>query len=138
MLLGDTVPKVEISFGEIADKWTILQIKSARLSGESQILNVEREKSGLQPIADQLLQVPAALEQLELLLKTNKLIWDQMDEIYQLKETGPRYAQLSLEITIENQRRAFLKREIDILMNSDFHEEKSYFSNPGQVVVEGD
>lgn len=132
------MPKVEISFGEVADKWTILEIKCERLVNEGQIRNVINEKFGLQETIDQLVAVPGVQEQLEKLLATNRTIWDQMDEIYELKKAGPRYSDLTFEITVENQRRAFLKREIDRLMNSEFHEEKSYFVKPNQVVIDGD
>ena len=132
------MPKVEISFGEVADKWTILEIKVERLVDESQIRNVMNEKLGLHETVDELIAVPGVQEQLEKLLATNRTIWDQMDEIYELKKTGPRYSDLTFEITVENQRRAFLKREIDRLMNSEFHEEKSYFVKPNQVVIDGD
>jgi predicted nucleic acid-binding Zn-ribbon protein len=138
MFLGVIVPKVEISFGEVADKWTILEIKCERLVDQSQIRNVMNEKLGLQETVDELIAVPGVQEQLEKLLATNRTIWDQMDEIYELKKTGPRYSDLTFEITVENQRRAFLKREIDRLMNSEFHEEKSYFVKPNQVVIDGD
>ena len=132
------MPKVEVSFGEVADKWTILEIKVERLVDESQIRNVINEKLGLQETVDELIAVPGVPEQLDKLLATNRTIWDQMDEIYELKKTGPRYSDLTFEITVENQRRAFLKREIDRLMNSEFHEEKSYFVKPNQVVIDGD
>lgn len=132
------MPKVEISFGEVADKWTILEIKCESLVDEGQIRNVTNEKFGLQETIDQLVAVPGVKEQLDKLLATNRTIWDQMDEIYELKKEGPRYAELTFEITVENQRRAFLKREIDRLMNSEFHEEKSYFVKPNQVVIDGD
>ena len=132
------MPKVEISFGEVADKWTILEIKCERLVDQSQIRNVMNEKLGLKETVDELIAVPGVQEQLEKLLATNRTIWDQMDEIYELKKTGPRYSDLTFEITVENQRRAFLKREIDRLMNSEFHEEKSYFVKPNQVVIDGD
>jgi hypothetical protein len=138
MFLGAIVPKVEVSFGEVADKWTILEIKVERLVDESQIRNVINEKLGLQETVDELIAVPGVPEQLDKLLATNRTIWDQMDEIYELKKTGPRYSDLTFEITVENQRRAFLKREIDRLMNSEFHEEKSYFVKPNQVVIDGD
>jgi hypothetical protein len=138
MFLGVIVPKVEISFGEVADKWTILEIKCERLVDQSQIRNVMNEKLGLKETVDELIAVPGVQEQLEKLLATNRTIWDQMDEIYELKKTGPRYSDLTFEITVENQRRAFLKREIDRLMNSEFHEEKSYFVKPNQVVIDGD
>lgn len=138
MFLGVIVPKVEISFGEVADKWTILEIKCESLVDEGQIRNVTNEKFGLQETIDQLVAVPGVKEQLDKLLATNRTIWDQMDEIYELKKEGPRYAELTFEITVENQRRAFLKREIDRLMNSEFREEKSYFVKPNQVVTDGD
>jgi len=138
MFLGVIVPKVEISFGEVADKWTILEIKCERLVDESQIRNVMNEKLGLQETVDELMAVRGVQEKLENLLATNRTIWDQMDEIYELKKTGPRYSNLTFEITVENQRRAFLKREIDRLMHSEFHEEKSYFVKPNQVVIDGD
>ena len=132
------MPKVEISYGEVADKWTILQIKSERLVDEGQVRNVMIEKQGLQTSVDDLIGVSGVQDKLGKLLEANRAIWDHMDEIYRLKKKSARYSELTFEITVENQRRAFIKREIDLLMNSDFHEEKSYFVNPDQVVSDRD
>lgn len=129
------MPTIEVSFGELVDKYTILQIKHEHLSLESQKRAVFTELSSLKPDVDKCLQndnlVRIALD----LKNVNLEIWFLMDQLYSLDAPSAEYVQLTWDITIQNQKRAFLKRTIDSEMNSRFSEEKSFFSQTDQRIV---
>jgi len=129
------MPTIEVSFGELVDKYTILQIKYEHLSLESQKEMVHTELSSLKPDVDKCLNnenlVRLALE----LKNVNLEIWFLMDELYSLDAPSVEYAQLTWDITIQNQKRAFLKKSIDSEMNSRLSEEKSFFSQTNQRIV---
>jgi hypothetical protein len=69
------------------------------------------------------------------LKEVNLEIWRLMDALYSLDAPSAEYAELTWEITIQNQKRAFLKKGIDLEMKSTFSEEKSFFSQPNQRIV---
>jgi hypothetical protein len=128
------MPKVEVSFGELMDKVTILEIKLEMLSTEDQKKTVALELSSLVEQASEILAVASLGEVVEELRKVNLLIWELMDELYGLHEPSSEYAGLTWDITIQNQRRAFLKKEIDVTMGFKFSEEKSFFSKVDQII----
>ena len=129
------MPTIEVSFGELLDKYTILQIKYEHLSLESQKNVVYRELSSLKPDVDKCLQNEKLVRISGELKDVNLEIWFLMDELYSLDTPSAEYAQLTWDITIQNQKRAFLKKSIDSEMNSQFSEEKSFFSQTNQRIV---
>ena len=69
------------------------------------------------------------------LKETNLVIWKLMEKLYELHaDIDSTYLWLSIEITEYNQKRAFLKKEIDALSQSSFSEAKSFFENPGFII----
>lgn len=128
------MPVVEISIGEFVDRWSILKIKSEKLTQVSQLDNIKSELSQLQNEMSKIESEFNMPELLESLLTCNRKIWDAMDSLYQIHAPNLKYAQQSLEITRLNQERAFLKKMIDSRAGSRFSEEKSYFENHSQLV----
>ena len=127
------MPIVEVSHGEIVDKWTILEIKSVRLLDAEQLKNVKREMNAMSPSIQQFIGYILKLH--KDLFETNLKIWNLMDELYKINESyGIQYVKITIEITRLNQKRSFIKKEIDNFCNSDFSEAKSYFENEDQVV----
>ena len=129
------MPSIEVSFGELVDKYTILQIKSEHLIQDSQKTMVNTELDALKPDVEKCLRnenVPRLAHELK---SVNLKIWFLMDELYSLHAPSVEYAQLTWDITIENQKRAFLKKSIDSEMKSRFSEEKSFFSQTDQRIV---
>ena len=119
-----------VSWGELIDKVTILEIKSERMSDPAKLANVARELATLNPLRDQALQLHRALATLVADLKAvNATLWQVEDEIRDCERNqdfGPRFIELARAVYHENDRRASLKRQINLLLNSGLVEEKSY------------
>ena len=129
------MPFVEVSNGELADKWTIIEIKTALLGNPDQLKNLSIEASGLEPMIMELKANSSVRLLIAQLKETNLVIWKLMERLYQLHaDIDSTYLSLSIEITEYNQKRAFLKKEIDALSQSSFSEAKSFFENPGFII----
>ena len=121
---------VQTSPGEFLDKLTILEIKAERISDPVKLANVRRE-------LDQLRATWAAsplaghdVERLVAELKAvNLTLWEIEDRI-RSHETGQRFderfVELARAVYRTNDRRAALKRELNLVLGSDLIEEKSY------------
>ena len=119
-----------VSWGELIDKLTILEIKIERMSDPAKIKNVSRELEALLPLRNQALQAQAGLSLLQAQLKAvNESLWTIEDEIRECernKDFGPRFVELARAVYHENDGRAQVKRQINELLGSDLVEEKSY------------
>ena len=116
--------------GELIDKITILEIKSAKLEDPDKRANVDRELARLSDLRQIHLAGSPELDRLGRELKTvNEMLWDIEDDIRSCErqgDFGPRFVELARSVYIRNDRRAALKREINMLVGSDIVEEKSY------------
>ncbi len=119
-----------VSYGELIDKITILEIKSERIADEKKLVNVRHELNLLEqtwqesPGASQ----DIAGERAEL-KRINEALWEIEDEI-RLKEAdadfGPRFIELARAVYVTNDERAAVKRRINDQLGSEIVEEKSY------------
>ena len=127
---GSLAVLVPLSWGEVFDKFTILEIKAERITDGAKLVNVKRESDALKPFLDQALGAHAALGALVADLKAvNGTLWEVEDEIRdweRRKEFGARFIELARAVYHENDRRSLLKRQINDLLGSDLVEEKSY------------
>lgn len=122
--------RIPISYGELIDKITILEIKYARIDDPAKRANVERE---LAVLTDSWLNAgvdPATIEHTRAELKTvNERLWDIEDAIRE-KEAAKTFDESFLELARSvyqtNDKRAALKRVINDALGSDLVEEKSY------------
>jgi hypothetical protein len=129
------MPLVEISNGELADKWTIIQIKTGLLVNPDQLKNLSIEASRLEPLVNELSANAEVQSLISRLKDTNLVIWNLMEKLYELhSDLNASYLSLTIEITEYNQKRAFLKKEIDTLSKSSFTEAKSFFENAAFVI----
>ena len=129
------MPVVEVSNGELADKWTIIEIKASLLANPEQLRNLSIEASHLKPLVMELSQNNNVRSLIVELKETNLLIWHLMEKLYELhSQMDSIYVTLTVDITVQNQRRAFLKKEIDTLSQSSFSEAKSFFENPTFII----
>ena len=120
--------EVPVSWGELVDKITILEIKAERMSDPAKVANVTRE---LWMLSNKLgTTFGGEVLNLKLKLKSvNEELWDIEDEIRDCERAqnfGPRFVELARAVYITNDRRAELKREINIALASELIEEKSY------------
>ena len=120
--------KIEISNGELVDKFTILSIKIEKIKSESKSLNVRKEYEMLH---DKLLSIGITEKSIEFsdLKKINLTLWDVEDRI-RLKELNQEFddefIQLARTVYFENDKRAKMKRRINLATGSTLIEEKEY------------
>jgi len=128
-------PMVALSWGEVIDKITILEIKQQRLSSAGAIANVERELAALNIVVVDA-SVPAALMELKMALKAiNEKLWDIENQIRAKEAQGTfdsAFIELARSVYINNDLRAKLKRAINELLNSELVEEKQYTTYAAQ------
>jgi len=120
---------VALSWGEVIDKITILEIKQERLSSAEAIANVERELAALNKVVADA-SVPAGLVELKKALKAiNENLWDIENQI-RAKEAqsdfDSAFIELARSVYINNDQRAKIKRAINELLKSELVEEKQY------------
>jgi uncharacterized protein DUF6165 len=121
---------VEIAPGELLDKISILEIKATNIADASKRANVLLELEQLSRVRDEHLPASEALAGLYADLKAvNQALWVIEDDIRveELnKRFGDRFIELARSVYRTNDRRAALKREINLLLSSAIIEEKSY------------
>ncbi len=119
-----------VSYGELIDKITILEIKSRRIADPAKLANVRNELDLLNATwaNDAASQTDIADERARL-LAVNELLWDIEDRI-RLKERAQAFDQDFIELAravyFRNDERAAFKREINVKLGSQLVEEKSY------------
>ena len=126
-------PHVPVSWGELLDKITILEIKQERISDAAARANVKRELRQLWRIGAEALAHEGIAEPFAALKGVNEALWEIEDSIRQEEARGlfgPEFVQLARAVYQQNDRRAALKREINRLLESELIEEKSYWTMP--------
>ena len=116
-----------ISIGELIDKITILEIKQKYMTG-IKLKNINKEMKLLKNILqDKNLEINIDL--IKNLKNINKKLWEIEDNIrikVSKQEFDEEFIKLARSVYIENDKRAFIKKEINQKYNSDLVEEKSY------------
>lgn len=122
--------RVEISPGELLDRISILEIKSARMADPAKLANVRHELGLLAAVRAETLPTLSALSVLASELKSvNQTLWDVEDAIRAEEAAsrfGPRFVALARSVYRHNDRRAAIKRRINELLGSAILEEKDY------------
>ena len=121
---------VPVSWGELIDKFTILEIKSERLRDPVKLAHVRTECAGLLALRDQAIETRPEVAPCETELKAiNETLWDVEDAIRdceRMKDFGPRFIELARAVYQQNDHRSEIKRRINQLLDSGLVEEKSY------------
>lgn len=121
---------VEIGAGELIDKISILRIKSERIADPDKLTNIRRELNAL--VASRNAELPTSPELCALesdLRAVNELLWEIEDDIRaceSMRDFGPRFIELARAVYNSNDRRAAIKKDINLLTGSLLIEEKSY------------
>lgn len=122
-------PLVPLSWGELLDKITILEIKVARITDPAARANVARELGLLQDIARSVLPEPGLAPLLERLRAVNRALWVIEDDI-RLKEARGEFdagfIRLARSVYRTNDERSAVKRQINRLLGSALVEEKCH------------
>jgi len=117
---------VPISLGELYDKISILEIKLANMDSPEKIVNVVNEYKQLREIAK---KYPIDEDLYKQLRDINQKIWDIEDGI-RVEERNKDYAEDFVEfargVYFTNDKRAAIKKDINLKYGSEIVEEKSY------------
>jgi hypothetical protein len=119
--------KVEISIGEIVDKLTILEIKKNNISDLEKLVNIVKEFKYLHDVVFKKLKINQ--DDYNKLFEVNKELWEIEDNIRdkeRTKEFDNDFIALARKVYYTNDKRANLKKEINLKYNSNLIEEKSY------------
>ncbi|PMQ03678.1 hypothetical protein DyAD56_18405 [Dyella sp. AD56] len=122
--------QVPVSYGELIDKITILEIKSKQITDAAKLANVRTE---LDLLNTTWAGHPASTTDISAerarLLAVNESLWDIEDRI-RLKEKAQafdaEFIELARSVYFQNDERAAVKREINVKLGSQLVEEKSY------------
>jgi len=132
MTAADTAadtPIIPVSWGELIDKITILEIKAERLADAAALANVRRELERLRAVAAPVLADAAMESRIAKLRALNTALWDVEDRI-RLKDAAgafdAEFVALARSVYRTNDDRAATKREINVALRSALVEEKSY------------
>jgi hypothetical protein len=125
-------PLVPISWGELIDKITILEIKEVKITSNNALDNIRKELGFLSDIVSNSKGVYDAISLLKNeLKKVNLNLWQVEDEIRDkeyTQEFDEKFISLARSVYRLNDDRANLKKKINEMLFSELKEEKSYKS----------
>lgn len=125
-----TLPHTPISWGELFDKITILEIKLAKLTSKAALKNVNKEYEMLRSIYLAAYEGNHIANQLvNDLTQVNIKLWDIEDKLRskeRKKLFDDEFTQLARSVYFTNDERSRIKRQINETFFSDLIEEKSY------------
>ena len=121
---------VPVSVGEVLDKITILQIKLAHISDAEKRVNVQNELDALLPLVAGDSFATGQMQTLIAELKSvNEALWEIEDDIREqeaAKTFGEEFIRLARAVYVTNDKRAEIKKQINLTTGSALIEEKSY------------
>jgi hypothetical protein len=122
--------RVPISPGELIDKLTILEIKSAHISDAAKVANVRHELALLQTTWRESPHSAVDIEADWVALRgINQQLWDIEDRIRDKERArafDQEFIELARAVYVTNDERAAVKRRINTKLGSKIVEEKSY------------
>lgn len=127
-------PSAPVSWGELLDKITILEIKRARITRPEALANIETEHRLLAAIATPALERAEILPLFDALRDVNEALWEIEDAIRDEEAEGrfgAEFIRLARSVYHRNDERASIKRQINVALDSELVEEKSYASFVG-------
>ena len=127
------------SYGEIIDKFTILEIKLEHITDPNKRMHILRDRAALTPTVNALKEkekekARGILELMQALKTVNQALWCIEDRIRlkeRLTQFDEEFIALARSVYAQNDERARIKRELNVLTNSPLVEEKSYSGGGG-------
>ena len=117
---------IPISFGELYDKYSILQIKKEKIKDPTKLIYINKEINYIQPFIDKYI-IPEELK--NNIMYINKELWEIEDNIREkenLREFDNEFITLARAVYITNDKRSIIKNNINVFLDSDIKEIKSY------------
>lgn len=120
---------IEVSTGEVLDKISILDIKLSKVNDQIKISNIKNEYDYLNFLCQSMLESEDIKKLYTELYRINLLLWNIEDKI-RLKEKASEFddefIELARSVYKTNDERAKIKKELNLVTQSRFIEEKSY------------
>jgi Family of unknown function (DUF6165) len=126
-------PRIPVSWGELIDKITVLEIKCERILAKDAAQNVKKELDVLRGIAEPVFGTSNIAALKSRLAAVNSELWDIENCLREKESKGDfdrAFIELARSVYTKNDARAALKKEINGLLKSELVEEKSYAANP--------
>lgn len=117
---------VPVSIGELYDKYTILQIKEEKIANESKLVMVKKELGYLKTYVDKFNLDALLIKEMK---EINEQLWDIEDKIRdkeRAKEFDHDFIELARQVYITNDKRSEVKNKINLALNSELTDIKSY------------
>ncbi|MEI4516336.1 MULTISPECIES: DUF6165 family protein [unclassified Stenotrophomonas] len=128
--------QVPVSFGELLDKISILQIKSERIGDPAKLANIRTELSALEKTwmghpagVKDIVKLRAELKEI------NEQLWEIEDNVRlkdKAKAFDDEFIALARSVYQKNDQRARIKKDINLALGSVYVEEKSYKDYTGR------
>ena len=120
----------EISAGELLDKISILEIKLDKIKNKNSQEEIKKEYKLLKEAQNLNIEMKEKIQQLFIELKeVNISLWNVEDKIRILekhKDFGNEFIELSRAVYLNNDKRAKIKSEINVMLGSNIREIKQY------------
>ena len=120
---------IPVSVGELVDKITILKIKLTQIKDKEKLINVQKEHDTLTFLNQYVTIQKDVLEHQHQLMEVNLAIWFLEEDIRHYEKiqhfTGD-FIEVARKIYKTNDERSRIKKEINVLCNSELIEEKSH------------
>ena len=121
---------LEVSNGEIVDKYTILKIKSERIADEAKLQSIVKELTMVGQSVKLILEINNSIQQqIDELYEVNKILWDIENAIREKefkKEFDDEFIRIARSVYINNDTRSKIKSMINEKTNSNYVEVKHY------------
>ncbi len=121
----------EISAGELIDKITILEIKKIKITDTKKLKEVDKELISLNNTMKNFIKDESVIVNLkEKLKEINLKLWDIENAKRNAEKNndfGKKFIELARNVYKFNDERAKIKSEINLTLNSNIKEVKSYF-----------
>ena len=123
--------QIEVSIGEVVDKYTILMIKASKIQDPAKLENINKELIYLIEVLKKEDTLRTDYHHTKALFEINKELWkveDDLRDLERVKDFGKEFVTLARNVYKLNDKRAHIKKEINMKFGSEFVEEKSYQS----------
>jgi hypothetical protein len=124
--------KIEVSLGEVIDKYSILELKQKKISDANKLIEINKEMDILHDFLEYKTNYKFYYN---LLIYINEQIWDTTDIIKSITIDNPQFASLSNKIFEFNQKRFRIKNWFNLITKSEIKEQKSYASTHCKIIV---
>ena len=122
--------EIPVSFGELIDKLTILEIKKSKITNKEKLKKIQLEYELLNKKYQTILNDRKELQVFyEALLKVNNKLWEIEDKIRIFennKEFNEEFIDLARSVYKSNDERFAIKNEINKTFDSEIQEQKEY------------